>query len=110
MTQVFRDGKVHVRASECDACLFKPTRIVPGSRAAQIVRDTKDVDGATFSCHKSQTEGEPETICAGWWERFAHNDMVLRFAVALGAVEKVESSHRTNDEEGPCESTVSSGK
>ena len=86
---IYRDGKVHVRDSECAQCLFSPDRIVPGSRAAQIVRHTKSSDGASFVCHRSQTQGEAEAICAGWWSRFATSDPIMQLAIARGIVVEV---------------------
>lgn len=83
----YRDGKVHVAATKCNACLLSPDRIVSGSRAAQIVKDTKDDSGATFTCHKGTLSGE-DMICRGWYDKFAKDDPILRMAVAMDAIEE----------------------
>lgn len=90
MTKIYRDGKVHVRAEECARCLYGPARIVSGSRARQITRGTRGVVGSSFICHRNQTDGEPEAICAGWWDRFAADDPVFRMAHIAGCVERVQ--------------------
>ena len=89
MTNIYRNGKVHIRARECENCLFSPNRIVSGSRAADIVKQTKDTSGASFICHKDQVDKEPTAICRGWWDRFYDRDPTVRLAVALDIVEEV---------------------
>lgn len=85
---IYRDGKVHVLAEQCSACLLSPGRIVSGARAAQIVRDTKDDPGATFICHKAQLAGE-DAICRGWFDRLGDRDPILRLAATVGVLEFV---------------------
>lgn len=86
VAEVYRDGKVYVRAERCANCLLGKDRLVPGERARQLIRDTRAEDGATFICHKSQISDEPEAICAGWYDRFAQEDAVLRLAAAAGII------------------------
>lgn len=86
---IFRDGKVHVRAECCAHCLFSAERIVPGARARQILADTRATDGSSFICHRNQVSDEPEAICAAWYERFGADDPLLRLAEALGVIERV---------------------
>jgi hypothetical protein len=86
----YRDGKVHVLSRECDTCIFNPkTRPVDGSRVAGMVRDTKDDDGATVTCHSTMYgAGKDENaICRGWFDRMAHKDKVLNFAAVMGVIE-----------------------
>jgi hypothetical protein len=86
MGDTFRDGKVHVMAERCNACAFTPHRIVPGSRVAQIVRDTKDEPGAHFICHKA-TLSEHDAICHAWFETFGESDPILFMASRMGIIE-----------------------
>lgn len=87
MTGVAREGKVHVRSSECDQCLLTAGRIVPGERARQLIRDTRAEEGASFICHKSQVSAEPPSICRGWFDRFGDEDPYLRLASGMGVVD-----------------------
>lgn len=86
---IYRDGKVHVMREQCDACLFTPQRLVSGATAAAIVRNTKDLVGATFACHKGTIAGE-DAICRAWFDKFADQDYILRSAKALGIIEEVD--------------------
>lgn len=88
--EVFRDGKVHVRAERCDACLLGPNRVVSGDRARELVESTRSQDGSSFICHKGQISDEPDAICRGWWDAFADEDWVLRLARTMDIVEYVQ--------------------
>lgn len=88
---VFRNGKVHVRATPCDKCLYSKDRIVTGDRARQLTTDTRAEVGSTFVCHRSQVSDEPETICASWFDNFGMEDPILRLAVAMDVVERVQA-------------------
>ena len=89
---VFRDGKVHVLSEKCQTCIFNPhTRPVAGSRVAEMVRDTMDVEGSTVVCHSTlYGEGEREdAICRGWYDRLADRDPLLGLAQAMDIIEEV---------------------
>lgn len=88
---IYRDGKVHVIGKECDACAFTPNRIIPGGRVAEIVRETKDADGASFICHKTTIAGggDADAVCRGWYDRFADADPIFAMARRLGYIEFV---------------------
>ncbi len=89
MTQVYRDGKVHVWAQECAHCLYGPDRIVSGRQARQITADIRSQAGAAFICHRSQVSDDPEAVCRGWYDRFAMEDPVFRLARVAGVIEEV---------------------
>lgn len=91
MADTYRDGKVHVLAEKCAACAFSPGRIVPGARVAEIVRETKDVEGAHFICHETTIAGTGDAICAGWYEHFGDSDPLIRLADRLGLIELQEN-------------------
>lgn len=79
-------------AERCDQCLIGKDRIVPGSRAAEIVRQIRR-DDCKFICHKAQLAGLENVACRGV------HDLVgpcraFRFAKAFG-IEIVEISPRS---------------
>lgn len=86
----FRDGKVHVMHEECENCLFHPkTRLVDAKVVAEIVRETKDDAGATFTCHLASLCGE-DAICRGWYNHFGKRDPILQMAESMGIIEEQE--------------------
>jgi len=87
MAQVFRDGKVHVRGAQCDNCLLSRDRLVTGERARDLISSTRETEGGSFICHKSQIVDEPEAICSAWFERFADEDRILSLAKAMDVIE-----------------------
>lgn len=68
-----------IAANPCGQCLTTKNRIVPGKRAAAIVRDCRQT-GNHFICHKSAA-GEI-VHCRGVHGRCGSN--AHRFAVAVG--------------------------
>lgn len=89
---VYRDGKVHVLSEMCATCIFNPhTRPVEGSRVAQMVRDTRDAEGASVVCHSTLYKGaRKHAVCRGWFDRFASRDVTFRLAQAMGVIEEQE--------------------
>lgn len=86
---VYRDGKVHVRAEQCGNCLFSSSRLVSGQAARDIVAESRDGNAGSFVCHRNQVSAEPEAICHAWWEAFADENWTLRLAKVMGIVELV---------------------
>jgi uncharacterized protein YegP (UPF0339 family) len=70
---------------------------VSGARAREIVDSTRREDGASFLCHRDQVYDEPTAICAGWWQTFANEDWILRLAVAMDIVVRLDSKGTTVD-------------
>jgi len=96
---IFRDGKVHVLSEECATCIFRPReRPVPGSRVAEMVRDTKDDPGATVVCHHTiyGENADPETgeprnaVCRGWYDRLGDRDPIIQLAKAMDIIVEQE--------------------
>lgn len=88
--EVFVGGRLRVRAAQCSACLFSRDRLVGGSRAREIVAETRAQDGSSFICHRGQVyPGEVNAICAVWWDRYSDEDWIMRYAKQLGIVERV---------------------
>lgn len=88
-TEVYRDGKVHVRADQCDHCLLSKDRLVDGDRARQLLADTRATDGSAFICHRSDVADTKPAICAAWWDRFSDEDWIMRLAKIQGIVDRV---------------------
>jgi hypothetical protein len=89
VSDIFRDGKVHVLADKCDTCIFKPAvRPVEGARVASMVRATKDDPGATIPCHATlyRPGKDDNAICRGWYDRFADADPILAQAKAMDII------------------------
>lgn len=85
---IYRDGKIYVLSEKCSTCIFRPhERPVSGARVAELVRDTKDVEGATVVCHHT-LDGD-NAICRGWYDRLADRDPVLQMAKAMDVIEEV---------------------
>lgn len=89
MSDIYRDGKVHVLSDKCSTCIFTTNRPVDGARVAGLVRDTKDEPGATVPCHATlyRPGKEENAVCAGWYERFADADPILSMAKAMDVIE-----------------------
>lgn len=76
-------------ASKCQQCAFTPRRIVPGSRVAQIVRDTKDEPGAHFICHEATIAAQGDAICRAWYDTFGEHDPIISLAARMGIIAEV---------------------
>lgn len=91
---VYRDGKVHVRAKKCDHCLFSAHRLVSGERARELVASTRNEEGASFICHRSQISDEPQAICSAWWDAYAEEDNIMRLAMVTGIVVRIDPEEK----------------
>lgn len=80
--------KLYVCRTKCDECLFTEERIVPKSRAAELIEDCQAED-RHFLCHKAQLLGlKVPLTCRGSFELNPRN---VRFARAHG-IEIVETT------------------
>jgi len=85
----YRDGHIHVMGEECPNCLFHPKdRLVDASRVKELVSETKDTPGATFTCHLASLCGQ-DAICAGWMKHFGKRDPILQMAESMGVIKEV---------------------
>lgn len=96
-SNVYRDGRVHVRGKQCDHCLYSKDRLVSGERARQLTTETRADAGSTFTCHRSMVSDEPEAICSVWFEKFGDEDPILRLAQSMGVIEYVLSTERESN-------------
>lgn len=76
-------------AERCDQCLMTEGRIVPGERAAQIIKDCKK-EGTHFVCHKASLAGGLNVCCRGFYDQVPTT--VIQLAQALDRVVFVELS------------------
>ncbi len=88
---IYRDGRVHVKASKCSDCVFKPgnlMRLQPG-RLADLVEQNRKKDTA-FACHQTTFENDPkgEAVCRGYFDAYGPEITPLRMAVALNMIEE----------------------
>lgn len=96
-SNVYRDGRIHVRAERCDHCLYSKNRLVNGDRARELTTNTRAETGATFTCHRSMVSDEPEAICSEWFRNFADEDAILRLAKSMGVIEYVPQKERESN-------------
>ena len=85
-----RSDVFQVMHQRCEACLFTSDRIVPGSRAAEIIRDCK-ATGTHFICHKATIDGGKNVCCREMYERLP-TVPVIQLAKVLGVVKFVRPS------------------
>lgn len=81
-TDVYRNGRIHVKAKMCDTCIFRPGNLMnlePG-RVEHMTEHAIRVDGC-IPCHKTTYQGGGEAVCRGFYE--LHRSMPLRLAMAL---------------------------
>lgn len=71
-------ARLAIAARPCAQCLTTRNRIVPGARAAQIIRDCR-ATGQHFVCHKATGE---IVHCRGVHDRFGSK--AAAFATAFG--------------------------
>ncbi len=84
MTNTYVDGRLHVRRTNCDTCIFRANKFVTDERVAGMV-EAADADNSTIPCHKHLYEGaEIEPVCRGYFDRAS--SMAMRLAVAMDIV------------------------
>jgi hypothetical protein len=89
VSDVYRDGKVHVMADRCGTCIFRPGNrmsLAPG-RVRGMVDETQRESGGHVVCHSTlYREGVGNAVCRGWWDRYAMNDPTFRLAGIMDAL------------------------
>ncbi len=80
--QPYRDGKVHVMASKCSTCIFRPGNLMhlQEGRVEDMVRSCIE-ENTVIPCH--QTLDGPRAVCRGLWDVHRINIPILRMAVAF---------------------------
>jgi len=90
-TEVFRDGKVHVQATKCATCIYRPGNLMKlqEGRKDQMQADAIRDEGV-IPCHQTieayhGTQGQ-ESVCRGFFDVAKHEGL-LAVAERLGIVE-----------------------
>ncbi len=89
MTRTFVDGRVHVRKTMCETCIFRLPlgnlmHLEPG-RVEQMVADATADDAGSIPCHSHLYRDAPvEPVCRGFFDQ--HSTFALRLAVVLGVI------------------------
>lgn len=89
----FRDGRLHVRATMCETCIFRPGNLMhlAAGRVQQMIEDATRSGGAIV-CHCTlyPPAGQPRAnaVCRGFFER--HPTQALQLADRLGLVSEVD--------------------
>ena len=90
MARTFVNGKVYVRRTQCETCVFRPgnlMRLSPGRLEGMIVNATRNDDGC-IPCHHHLYEGQAvEPVCRGFYDR--HATLPIRLAEMIGILEWV---------------------
>jgi hypothetical protein len=82
-----RPDLFQVMAEQCDQCLFTKDRLVPGSRAAEVIKRCKS-NGTHFICHKATIAGDKNVCCRAFFD--TQDTLVIQLAKALNLVRFVE--------------------
>ena len=77
--------KFQVYKKPCKNCLFSEDRIVPESRAKNLVAECIQ-DNTYFICHVSSSEGG-EVCCYGFWQRYRNKVTLLKASEYFEQVE-----------------------
>ena len=86
MSNIFVDGKVHVRKAKCKTCIFGPNRLmgIDQDRVDQMTRDADEADTCIPCHHHLYSDQAIEPVCSGYFDR--HSSALLRLAEAMDIV------------------------
>lgn len=92
----YRDGKVHVQASMCFTCIYRPgnlMRLQPGR--VKSMSDDALRDGSAITCHATlEHTNVPAAVCRGFFDANAERSVPLTMAARIGILEfDVNASH-----------------
>lgn len=86
---VYREGKVHVRAEKCGTCIFRPgnlMRLAPG-RVEAMVKEACAKESAIV-CHAT-LDTDKNAVCRGFFDKHGGDTLTLRLAQMQGVVKEV---------------------
>lgn len=88
MSDVFRNGKVHVQEHRCSTCIFRPGNLMSleEGRVESMVAEA-DANESCIPCHQTIHRGGKEAVCKGYFDRNSSN--TLRLARMMSVVEFV---------------------
>lgn len=94
--KVYSGGKVHVCATQCETCIFRPGNLMQlqRGRVAGMVSESKAKEAA-ITCHETINYSSTDTstqqaICRGYWDRYKNDVVTLRLAQVCDVVEEVQ--------------------
>lgn len=95
-TDVYRDGKIHVRTTMCDTCIFRPGNLMQltSGRRDQMVSDCVEQQG-TIPCHENLSHGgrpKGEAVCAGFYREHKDDIDLLQLAERLDMIERQDDA------------------
>jgi hypothetical protein len=82
---VYRDGKVHVKAAMCPTCIFRGGNLMALERGrVKAMVEHARANESTIVCHETTHRGGGNAVCRGFYERFPTTP--LQLAQRLGLV------------------------
>lgn len=83
----FRDGAVHVAATKCATCIFRPGNLMhlPAGRVKAMV-DQSIAEGGPIVCHKTLASDVNDAVCRGFHDAHAQQVPALRLAMAMDLI------------------------
>lgn len=84
---VYRNGKIHVAATMCDTCIFRPGNLMDlqEDRVEGMIAEATEKDSC-IPCHKTTYgQAEGEAVCRGFYELRASAG--IRLGMAFGIIE-----------------------
>ncbi len=90
---IFHSEKVHVMASKCSTCIFRPGNLMtlqPG--VVKRMTEESVAEGASITCHKTLNGGphdDQRAVCRGFFDAHGHRVPALELAVAMRIIREV---------------------
>lgn len=88
-SNVYRHGRVHVRAERCATCIFRPGNLMGLQRGrVRSMIDAATRIGGVIPCHETILgQRDQEAVCRGFYD--LHPTPALQLAERLGVIEDV---------------------
>jgi hypothetical protein len=90
MAKTYVNGKVYVRRTQCDTCIFRPGNLMhlQEGRVDEMVTGALENESC-IPCHHHLYEGqEIEPVCRGFFAR--HHTVPIRLAILMNILEWVD--------------------
>ncbi len=94
-TDVYRGGKVHVQASKCSTCIYRPGNLMKLQEGRKDSMQAEAIEGGgVIPCHQTieaySGERGAESVCRGFFDVAKHEGL-LAVAERLNIVEFTEA-------------------
>lgn len=92
-SEVFRDGVLHVCATKCSTCIYRPGNLMRLEPDRKATMESEAVaNQSVIPCHKTIYGAEVgPAICRGYWDTQKHNVGLLSAAERLGLMKEVDA-------------------